>query len=167
MYLRFAHEMNGTWFPWSLGVNGNTAQEFRGAWKRIHGIFAQEGATNVRWVWSPYINCSGCSSFSSVYPGNSYVDWVALDGYNWGTTLSGSSWQSMAQVFGPSYDAVTVLAPTKPFMIPEVTSAEKGGSKAEWIRNAFNRDIPNRLPKTKAVVWFSADFTARVRRTGV
>jgi beta-mannanase len=160
MYLRFAHEMNGTWFPWSPGVNGNTAQEFRGAWKRIHGIFQQEGATNVRWVWSPYINCSGCSSFSSVYPGNSYVDWVALDGYNWGTTLSGSSWQSMAQVFGPSYDAVTALAPTKPFMIPEVSSAEKGGSKAEWIRNAFNRDIPNRLPKTKAVVWFSADFTA-------
>jgi glycosyl hydrolase family 26 len=82
MYLRFAHEMNGTWFPWSPGFNGNTAQEFRGAWKRIHGIFAQEGATNVRWVCSPYINCSGCSSFSSVCPGNTYVDWVALDGYN-------------------------------------------------------------------------------------
>jgi len=114
----------------------------------------------VRWVWSPCINCSGCSSFSSVYPGNSYVDWVALDGYDWGTTLSGSSWQSMAQVFGPSYNAVTALAPTKPFMSSEVSSAEKGGSKAEWIRNAFNRDIPNRLPKTKAVVWFSADFTA-------
>ena len=160
MYLRFAHEMNGTWFPWSPGVNGNTSSEFRSAWKRIHGIFQQEGATNVRWVWSPYVNCVGCSSFSSVYPGNAYVDWVALDGYNWGTTLSGSSWQSMAQVFGSSYDAVTALAPTKPFMIPEVSSAEKGGNKAEWIRNAFYRDIPNRLPKTKAVVWFSADFTA-------
>jgi len=159
MYLRFAQEMNGTWYPWSPGVNGNTASEFRSAWKRVHNIFQQEGATNVRWVWSPYINCSGCSSFSSVYPGDTYVNWVALDGYNWGTTFSWSWWQSMAQVFGSSYDAVTKLAPSKPFMIAEVSSAEKGGSKASWIRNAFNTDIPNRMPKTQAVIWFSADKT--------
>ena len=64
MYLRFAHEMNGTWFPWSPGVNGNTAKQFRSTWTRVHRIFQEEGATNVRWVWSPYVNCGSCSSFS-------------------------------------------------------------------------------------------------------
>ena len=82
------------------------------------------------------------------------MDWVALDGYNWGTSQSGTRWQSMAEVFGPSYDKVTALAPTKPFMIAEVSSAEQGGDKAAWIRDGFFNHIPNRLPKTKAVVWF-------------
>lgn len=27
-FLRFDREMNGTWFPWSPGVNGNTAADF-------------------------------------------------------------------------------------------------------------------------------------------
>jgi len=160
MYLRFAHEMNGTWYPWSPGLNGNTSSQYVSAWKRVHGIFQREGATNVKWVWSPYVACGGCAAFSSVYPGGSYVDWVALDGYNWGTSQPGTRWQSMAEVFGPSYDKVTALAPTKPFMIAEVSSAEQGGDKAAWIRNGFldtngyRGDIPNRMPKTKAVVWF-------------
>lgn len=154
MYLRFAHEMNGTWYPWSPGLNGNTASQYKAAWKRARAIFRQEGATNVKWVWSPYVACNRCASFSSVYPGSTQVDWVALDGYNWGTSQPGTRWQSMAQVFGPSYDKVTALAPTKPFMIAETASTEKGGNKAAWIRNGFFRDIPNRLPKTRAIVWF-------------
>ena len=60
----------------------------------------------------------------------------------------------MAEVFGPSYDALTALAPDKPFMIPETSSTEVGGDKSAWIREAFGTDIPTRLPATKAVVWF-------------
>lgn len=51
-YLRPMHEMNGTWSPWGVGINGNTPAEFVKAWRHIHNIFEQEGATNVRWVWS-------------------------------------------------------------------------------------------------------------------
>ena len=28
IYLRFAHEMNGNWYPWGVGVNGNTPAQF-------------------------------------------------------------------------------------------------------------------------------------------
>ncbi len=51
--LRFAHEMNGTWYPWAGGINGNTAAQYVAAWRHVHDIFAAAGATNVRWVWSP------------------------------------------------------------------------------------------------------------------
>jgi beta-mannanase len=44
----------------------------------------------VRWVWSPYVSCGNCTAFEKVYPGDAYVDWVALDGYNWGTAISGT-----------------------------------------------------------------------------
>lgn len=154
-YLRFAHEMNGKWQPWSPGSNGNTTAEYVAAWRHVHGIFEEVGATNVRWVWSPYVSCGNCTAFKKVYPGDAYVDWVALDGYNWGNVQPRSRWQSMNGVFGSSYDAVTRLAPSKPFMIAEVASTEKGGNKAAWIRDAFSKSIPNRMPKTRAIVWFS------------
>jgi beta-mannanase len=167
MFLRFDHEMNGTWFSWSPGVNGNTSADFIAAWKHVHHIFVQEGATNVMWVWSPYVSCGGCSSFSSVYPsgqdtnGKDYVDWIALDGYNWGTSQSGSTWQTAATIFKPSYDSLTTkIAPGKPFMIAETSSAEKGGSKAKWITDLYASAIPNSMPLTQAVVWFSSDKTA-------
>jgi beta-mannanase len=181
MYLRFDHEMNGTWFPWSPGVNNNTTADWINMWKHVHDVFQQEQATvfknnnesvttNVRWVWSPHVNCGGCSSLASVYPGGSYVDWAALDGYNWG-----SPWYTVAQIFASSYDKITTqIAPSKPFMIAEIASAEDGQDplrKAKWIEDAYSTDnvahpgsIPNRMPLTQAVVWFSADKTAQGER---
>lgn len=155
IYLRFDHEMNGDWYPWSPGVNGNTSAQYVAAWKHAHDIFEQEGATNVRWVWSPNVANGRSTPFSEVYPGDAYVDWVALDGYNWGTTESWSSWTSLANVFGPSYDALTRMT-NKPIMIAEVGSAEAGGNKAAWIRQGF-QEIPSRLPRVRAVVYFDLD----------
>ena len=38
-FLRFDWEMNGFWFPWSEGVNGNKPGEFVAAWRHVHDIF--------------------------------------------------------------------------------------------------------------------------------
>jgi beta-mannanase len=160
MYLRFAHEMNSVSYPWSIGINDNTSAEYVSAWRHIVDVFREEGATNVRWVWSPTVALNVSPPFEEFYPGDDYVDWVALDGYNWGTTQSWSRWQTLAEVFGPSYDEVTALAPDKPFMIAETGSAEEGGDKAAWIREAFGEDLPTRLPMTKAVVWFNVNKEA-------
>ena len=35
-FLRFDWEMNGFWFPWSEGVNGNKAGEYVAAWRHVH-----------------------------------------------------------------------------------------------------------------------------------
>src|SRR5688500_15961677 len=54
--VRFAHEMDGDWFPWGTGRAGNTAANFIAAWRHIWNIFRGpngEGATNVRFLWSP------------------------------------------------------------------------------------------------------------------
>src|SRR5436853_485094 len=39
LYLRFAHEMNGDWYPWSVGVNGNTSADYQAAWRHVVDIF--------------------------------------------------------------------------------------------------------------------------------
>src|SRR3954454_1185213 len=45
--VRWAHEMNGQWYPWSWG-----AADYRRAWRRIVRLFDEAGAHNVRFVWS-------------------------------------------------------------------------------------------------------------------
>src|SRR5262245_30723984 len=118
-YIRLMHEMNGDWYPWGVGVGGNTATDFVKAWRHVVDIFNQEGATNVRWVWSPNVRYGSLLPFANLYPGSSYVDWVALDGYNWGLDphLGNPSWQSFGSIFGSSYKQITALAPGKPVMI--------------------------------------------------
>jgi hypothetical protein len=150
--LRFAPEMNGSWNPWSAGVNGNTARDFRRAWRHVHHLFAAAGAQNVEWVWSPNVVMPGAPALSSLYPGDRYVDWVGIDGYNWGKSQPWSHWQDFDQVFGRTLKAVRALT-KRPLMLTEVASAERGGDKGSWIREFFqslrvNRDI-------LAFVWFN------------
>ena len=153
-YLRFAHEMNGDWYPWAIGVNGNTADEYVAAWRHVVTIFREEGASNVRWVWCANVIYAGSVPLAQVYPGDAWVDWVALDGYNWGKSQSWSSWQSFTEVFKESYDALAVLT-TRPLMISEIGSAEIGGNKATWITRGFLTDLPKRMPRVRAVIWFN------------
>jgi beta-mannanase len=149
--LRFAHEMNGNWYPWGSGVNGNTAPQYVSAWRHVHDLFVAAGATNVTWVWTPNV-IDGMAPIGPLYPGDAYVDWVGVDGYNWGTTKSWSSWQSFNQVFGSSLGALRQLT-TRPIVIGETASTEMGGSKSQWIQDFFaqlkaNTDI-------KAFIWFN------------
>jgi beta-mannanase len=122
----------------------------------VHDLFAEAGATNAIWVWCPNVEYPGTvTPLQSLYPGNRYVDWVCLDGYNWGTNpAKPATWQTPAEVFGATYDLVTRrIAPSKPVMIGETASTEYGGSKAEWITELF-RQLPWRFPRIRAVVWF-------------
>ena len=152
-YLRFAHEMNGDWYPWSPHVNGNSSEDYITAWRHVVDIFRDAGADNVLWVWSPNVIYPKAGiSYQEVYPGDDYVDWLGLDGYNWG----GDDWTSFRDLFSDSYDAVTQLS-QKPLMIAETASAEAGGDKAAWITQGFLEDVPERFPRVRAIVWFNRD----------
>ncbi|HVC80131.1 MAG TPA: glycosyl hydrolase [Chloroflexota bacterium] len=152
-YLRFAWEKNGNWSAWSPGLNGNTSASYVAAWRHVHDIFVAEHATNVRWVWAPNVAFHGSTPFAEVYPGDEYVDWVALDGYNWGAVGAWHSWTSAYQTFGPSLLSLMALT-NKPIMISEIASTELGGDKAAWIDNWFLHDLPAYFPRVRAVVWF-------------
>jgi beta-mannanase len=164
IFLRFAHEMNGDWYPWS-GVHNHDRKQTNGpdkyvaAWRRVHDLFAAEGATNVVWVWSPnagsvpHQTTHPWNDWKRYYPGDGYVDWVAVDGYNWGTTQSWSSWTSFETIFRPVYDD---YAERKPIMIGEFASTEHGGDKAEWIADLLPT-IRDRFPSIAAIVWFQVN----------
>jgi hypothetical protein len=147
-FLRFAWEMNGNWFPWGVGNSGTTTSDYKAMWHHVHDIFVAQGATNATWVWCPNAEFSGSADLASLYPGDSYVDWTCIDGYN-----SGSPWVSFASLIGPTYDKLSTIAPSKPVAIGEFASTESGGSKAAWITDMFAA-LPTRFPAVKALLWF-------------
>jgi mannan endo-1,4-beta-mannosidase len=155
-FLRFNWEMNGSWFPWSEGVNGNRAGEYVASWRHVHDIFAEVGASNVTWVWCPNVDYdNNLQKVTSNYPGDAYVDWTGLDGYNWGTNpTEPGGWKSFSQLYRSTYlHIVETVAPSKPLMIGEVASTEYGGSKSAWIKNMVAA-IPAEYPKIRALLWF-------------
>jgi hypothetical protein len=109
----------------------------------------------VAWVWAPNTEDAPSASWNhwtNYYPGDPYVDWVGIDGFNWGTTHTWATWRTLAQIIGPMY---ADYAATKPIMVAETGSVEQGGSKSQWFTGARN-DIENTFPSVAAFVYFDA-----------
>jgi hypothetical protein len=158
LYLRFAHEMTSTTYPWGWNVNGNGPGDYIDAWRHVHDIFQAEGATNVKWVWAPtaltHAQSSVVAPYASVYPGDAYVDWTGMSGYNSCPGVA-DGWLSFSQIFSSGYNQLKNLT-SKPMMISEMATSENGGSKAKWITDAYGK-IPTNFPEIKAVVWFNTN----------
>jgi Glycosyl hydrolase family 26 len=155
-FLRFNWEMNGEWFAWHEGVNGNQPGEAVAVWRRVHDIFSSVGASNVTWVWCPNVDPSDqMTDLASLYPGDEYVDWTGLDGYNWGTNPARpDKWRSFDELYRETYDEITTtIAPGKPLIISEIGSTEHGGSKAEWIADAIT-SVTTEYPLIRGFLWF-------------
>jgi hypothetical protein len=144
--LRFAHEMNGDWYPWSLGVDGNSASDYINAYRHVVRIFRSENANNVKHVWAP-----NTGTFGSLFPGNDYIDFLGLDGYNWGAKFN--TWESFEQVFDSSYRSITKLS-RKPLLITEFGANQHGGDKPAWIRHGLSRSVLERYPQIRALIIF-------------
>lgn len=149
LLLRWAWEMNGDWFAWGGAGNGKDPGKYVSAWRRIHRIFAEEGADNVAWVWSPNWNSSPNESWNALqryYPGDDYVDWVGVSGYDFYK-------ESPATLFNP---VVNAYGSSKPIIITETAGIDFGGtSKADWIDDLCG--YVRRTPGIGALVWFDTD----------
>ena len=149
-FVDFAAEMNG-----DEGWGGHDPARYIAAWRHIHDIFTARGATNVVWVWCPN-NEDAEDSPPAVdyYPGDEYVDWTGIDGYNWGTSDPDFVWQSFSDVFAGLYPQLA--AKGKPIIIGEMASDEAGGSKAAWLDDVVPT-LRDDYSLIKAIVWFDID----------
>jgi beta-mannanase len=156
-YLLFAWEMNNDQNKWSVISTGSTSADFVQAWRHMHDVFSKAGASHVIWVFTPNIPDVTQTPYSALYPGDNYVDWVGLDGYNWGTTQSWSQWLSFSEIFKAPYHSLTTIAPSKPVMLAEINSTDQGGDKAAWFKDMLTKQIPTNFPQIQAVVIFNED----------
>jgi beta-mannanase len=157
VFFRPMHEMNGNWYPWCGKVNGNSPEKYVAAWRYLRSFFRQANNDKLIWVWSPYVHSVPDESDNEIlhyFPGINEVDWLALDGYNWGTSREWSSWQSFQDIFAKAYDRLTESFPEKPIMIAEVGCTEEGGDKGNWIAEAADI-LQKQFVCIRAVVWFN------------
>ncbi|MEU2872269.1 glycosyl hydrolase [Streptomyces olivoreticuli] len=127
--ISFADEMNGHWETW--GTKHVKPADYVRAWKHLHEVFDEAGATNVIWAWSPNIvNSVKNVDIEQYYPGDAYVDWVGLVGYF--TTYENNAFD---YVFGPTINKVRTFS-NKPLLILE-TAAEPGARRRADVQNLF------------------------------
>lgn len=152
--LRFAHEVNGRQFPWSVERLDNTPARFRDAWRYVWRLFEAEGALPyVRFMWSvAKRSCPGCNPYLDVYPGDAFVDIVGISAYNWG---SERSWKPLEAVLErPVRDLRDVTS--RPLYVVEVGSSDSGGDRATWLRDGYAA-VYDRWPRIKALVYLDTD----------
>ena len=159
IFFRPMHEMNGNWYPWCGSINGNDPKKFIETWNYIRDIFKVHRCDKLIWVWSPYVHSvpeKEGNEMWAYYPGCQNLDWLSLDGYNWGITQPWSSWQSFSEIFSRAYEILVELSDGKPIMIGEIGCAEEGGDKGEWILDAFKM-IRTEFSRIQALIWFNIE----------
>lgn len=155
VYIRIslAPEMNGQWVPWGIGNCNNSAEDFKLFWQYTVGKFRSQ-KVEVEWIWAPNIHhYEEIVSFADIFPGDDYIDFMGLDGYNWGTSQEWSAWQSFRDTFESSYNDLLTLS-GKDIIITEFASTETGGNKAQWITDMFN-DLKTTFPRIIGITWFN------------
>lgn len=161
VFLRLAWEMNINSMEWSIQQSHSSSEDFASAWRHMHDVFIAEQATNILWVFSPNVESNDSIPYENIYPGDSYVDWLGLDVYNWGNTQSWSTWEGFSELFSQSYSHIISIAPNKPLMIAEINTTDVGGDKARWYRNLLEQELPYDFPKVSAVVFYNEDRTQK------
>lgn len=141
MYLNYAPEFNGDWSPWSPARGDDDESDFVEMWRRTHDIFREYGLDErfVQWVWTVDNTNRGVDR-AACYPGDEYVDWCAVHGYNWATW---AGWQSPAEVYDGTLGFVADVA-DKPLAITEFacsSETEEGdhdpAAKNDWLAESW------------------------------
>ncbi|MET7400965.1 glycosyl hydrolase [Dactylosporangium sp. NPDC005572] len=125
LLLRFAHEMNGAWYPWGP-VGKNTPAQYREAWRHVVALFDAAGATNALWVWSPNIVRGAVRTpIREFYPGDDVVDFAGLTGYGEFEANPDATYKSTLD----QLDKVT----KKPLILTEV-GVRPSKAKTGWLK---------------------------------
>jgi hypothetical protein len=156
VYLRYAHEMNGYWYPWS-----HDPQAYRWAWRRVVRLFRAAGARNVRFVWSANANlyeseATWRRSLRRYWPGRGYVDLV-------GSTMIdfGGNKDYPVALFAPRFRTLHRLF-GKPVVLTETNTDYRG--RVEWLRDL--EAMLRRMPWIRTVMWSQLPSRGKAQQKG-
>jgi hypothetical protein len=131
----------------SGNVYRGTPGDFIAAWRRVVTIFRNQGVQNVDFTlqmtaWAFRTSPSDRRYAGKWYPGDSYVDIVGADAYNWYTCGHGNGrWMELKELVDPVL--AFARAHGKPAALPEFAS-HTNTRRAQWIRNAHAYLVANR-----------------------
>ena len=151
--LSFDEEMD------SLVGPGRTPADYVAAYRHLWQRFHDLGADHVVWVWTITGYLGSDALFPALYPGDSYVGWIAFDPYNYFGCHRISTWSDFEQTVRPGYAWLRAhVSASKPMMLAEYGTAVDPAHPA--AQRTWFEQIPAALrtmPDIKAVVqWDSS-----------
>ncbi len=160
--LRFAHEMNITDSAWWPGHYGQDASAYVAMWRHVHdqivSIQNSMNKHNIEFVWSINYASNPPDAWNAIpnyYPGNSYVDWIGVSGYNWYNAPGHNlPWKSFSDLFDAVLKDLSCRY-ARPQLLTEFGSVGSDAQKAGWIQDAFQK-MPA-YPFLRGITWFN-DF---------
>lgn len=127
VFVTFDHEAN-----LSRRQQLGSPADFVAAWRHVHNLFGQAGASNAVWTWVMAGAADNLDRAAALWPGNSYVDWIGWDVYNGSGCSSNridpSKFRTFAESMGVFFSWLQHTGPTvgidirKPLMISEAAS---------------------------------------------
>ena len=156
VFVRPINEMNGDWDPWCAWFFGKDTDLYIKAWQHIVELMREHGGDKLQFVWNPHDRSYPDFNWNNAhmyYPGDEYVDWVGLTGYNNGTSHPGDVWREFDPIYKPLYNDYLRRYSSKPFIITEFSTNEVGGDKGKWIEEGF-KSLAKNYPNIKIAVWF-------------
>lgn len=112
-----------------------TPEEYVAAYRHIHDRFRALGVTNVVWTWITTGYLGHADLIKRMYPGDSYVDWVAYNQYNY-YQCHNTGWLSFAQTQQATHDWIREhISAEKPLMLSEFGTANdptRPDRQAQW-----------------------------------
>ena len=144
--LRIAHESTNPQYSWAQEY-GNSANDYKAFWQHVKSIFIEEGAKNVLFAWTPYTLTE-----QDYYPGDTLVDWIGFDIFNYGAMSIQGSWidfYSITKLYIDQYSSFK-----KPMFIAEVATTSAGGNKSDWVRDMLRSICNQEIKGIQAIIWF-------------
>lgn len=154
--VHFLRQFNLGARPWSLEANGGDGRKVAAAFRHVVKLFRARDAEKVRWVWGANVFPSPAAEWNrweSAWPGDDVVDYVALDGLDFGESGKVSMPLTFDELFASPMRRMRGLAPRKPILITEVGTARTGSDRAKWIRNML-LNLRGGLLNLRGIVWF-------------
>ncbi|RAP32907.1 hypothetical protein DID75_03670 [Candidatus Marinamargulisbacteria bacterium SCGC AG-410-N11] len=154
LMIALAPNMNKQGFNWSATQSDRMVDTYILLMQHVIDLFRKEGALNVIWVWSlsqPINKEINWSLINRLYPGDDYIDWIGIEGFNLGTSQSWSNWKSPETLFSKSVEEISSLFPTKPIIVSGTATTSLGGDDKDWYRSLLVA-LQSSLKKVQAVI---------------
>ena len=155
LFINLAPEFNGAWAPWGVPRERVTPETYVGMWRRIRELVMATDlqSDHLQWIWTVNNYSSVPIDLSTCYPGDTYVDWVGITGYNW---VEWGGWKTPAETYSTFLNHVRDIA-EKPVSISEFGASADCSSghcpnrKNEWISEVYQYFIDQRV---RMACWF-------------
>src|ERR1700677_2275695 len=143
MLVEWGTECNGQWFAWNGKWNGKAAgpAKFVASWRHILKLMRDAGFSNITCVWhvdSSDVPEVAWNHFENYFPGDDYVDWMAVSAY--GPLTPGDKEQPgrIRDLLDDAYPRLAAVSPNKPIILAEFgcTQHHPKIAAADWAQDA-------------------------------